>query len=481
MASQTKKITLDTAALFFGRAVGLLLGMVRLNYLATFLGVANFGILNFATYFTALFQSLFDLGMSQLMTREIARNPSRSTELLGRAIILKVIIVLVASILVGVATVVSGFDRTTNWAVLLTTAALAINGISQMFLSAFQAHRKMVTVSVANIANDAIVSGLIIFILPIFPSVSTALILTIAVSLINLGILVGIYYGGIGRPRYDFNLKAGLQMLKEGSQIAFSTLGISIYTFIGATVLKYSRGEIEVGLYSAGYKLISILTLIPVTFTQVIYPIFSDFFEHAKHKLEKALTDSLRVVNAISTPIAVGAVILAPKIFSLLYTEQFAPGTIVFQVAIVGNIFGYMDWVLASFLLATNRQVFLAIASLSVALGALVASLLAVPASGFVSLPFIQAGTEVSLFIVQIVYVARLGYHSFRPVLLLRPMGAALVMGIVLSLFISQHLLLLIPIGGITYFLVLYWLGGMGEQEMTIFGRVLSFLGPRKQ
>ncbi|MEK9135542.1 MAG: oligosaccharide flippase family protein, partial [Bacteroidota bacterium] len=137
MASQTKKITLDTAALFFGRAVGLLLGIVRLNYLATYLGVANFGILNFATYFTALFQSLFDLGMAQLITREIARDPSRSGELLGRAVVLKMMIVVAASLLVGSVTIVSGFDAVTNWAVLLTTVALAINGISMVFLSAF--------------------------------------------------------------------------------------------------------------------------------------------------------------------------------------------------------------------------------------------------------------------------------------------------------------------------------------------------------
>ena len=63
MASQTRKITLDTAALVFGRAVGFVLGLIRLNYLARLLGVANFGVLNFATYFTSLFASLFDLGL----------------------------------------------------------------------------------------------------------------------------------------------------------------------------------------------------------------------------------------------------------------------------------------------------------------------------------------------------------------------------------------------------------------------------------
>ena len=474
MASQTRKITLDTAALFFGRAVGLLLGMVRLNYLATYLGVDNFGILNFATYFTALFQSLFDLGMAQLITREIARNPSRSGEILGRAVLLKVIIVFIASILVGLVTLISGFDRVTNWAVLLTTVALAINGISTMFLSAFQAHRKMVTVSIANIANDGIISAAIILMIPTFPSVLTALVLTAVVSLINLGILVRVYYRVIGAPAYQANVESWKLLLKEGTPMAVSALGISIYTFIGPTLLKYYRGKTEVGLYSAGYRLISILTLIPTAFTQVIFPVFSDFFANAKHKLGKALADSLRVISIISIPLATGSVILAPKIFGLLYTEQYTPGIIVLQVAIIGNIFGYMDWVMYTYLLAINRQVFLMAMSLSVGACVVIAGLLVIPPLGFVTLPYLQAGTEFTLFLIQLYYLRRLGYSIFRPMQLAKPLMAAGIMGAFIFFLQSLNLFAVIAAGAAVYLLVLYVLRGLGEQEMSILRRLLA-------
>jgi len=72
MASQTKKIAFDTAALLSGKAIGLILGIVRLNYLTTYLGVEGFGILNFALYFSSLFQVLFDIGVAQTTIREIA-------------------------------------------------------------------------------------------------------------------------------------------------------------------------------------------------------------------------------------------------------------------------------------------------------------------------------------------------------------------------------------------------------------------------
>lgn len=474
MASQTRKITLDTAALFFGKAVGLLLGMVRLNYLATYLGVANFGILNFAAYFTALFQTLFDLGMVQFLTREISRNTSQGNELLGRAITLKLIIVLAASLLVGVVTFASGFDALTNWAIVLTTVTLSINGVSTMFLGALQAHRKMVTVSVANIANDAIISIAIIVMIPTFPSVITALALTAVVSFINLCIMAVVYYKLIGVPKYEVSATTWKMMLKESAPMAASALGISTYNFIGPTVLKYSRGETEVGLFSAGYKIISILTLIPTVFTQVVFPIFSDFFANAKQKLEKALTDSLRVVSIISIPLATGAVLLAPKIFSLLYTRQYFPGMIVLQVAIVGNILGYMDWVMTAFLLAINRQVFLMKTSLAVGIAVVIGSLIVVPRIGFTALPYLQVATDSILFIIQLTFLLRLGYRSFHPTQLTKPLLAAGAMGLLLHLMNDYNFFLLVGLGGLVYFLSLYLMKGLGEQEMAILNRIVS-------
>lgn len=474
MASQTKKITLDTAALFFGRAVGLLLGIVRLNYLATYLGVANFGILNFATYFTALFQSLFDLGMAQLITREISRNPARSSALLGSAVVLKLLIACVASLLVGAVTLLSGFDRVTNWAVLLTTAAVAVNGVSTMFLSAFQAHRKMITVSVANIANDAIISAAIILMIPMFPDVITALVLTVAVSLINLCIMMGVYYRTVGSPKYETDVTAWRAMLKESAPMAVGALGVATYNFIGPTILKYTRGETEVGLFSAGYKLLSILTLIPTVFTQVVFPVFSDFFANAKHKLEKALADSLRVICIISIPLATGAVLLAPKIFALVYTEEYFPGMIVLQVAIVGNILGYMNWVMTSFLLAINKQTFLMAINLTVGVGVLIGSLVFIPEFGFTALPFLQAGTDACLFVIQIYFLARLGYRNLHLVQLVRPLLAACIMGLMVYVLSDFNFFLVVGIGGITYFPVLYLMRGLGEQEMSILNRLIS-------
>jgi O-antigen/teichoic acid export membrane protein len=356
--------------------------------------------------------------------------------------------------------------------VLLTTVALAINGISMMFLSAFQAHRKMVTVSIANIANDAIISAAIILMIPGFPSVVTALSLTVLVSAINLGVLIRIYLGTVGPLQFMVDMSVWRALLKEGTPIAVSSLAISMYTFIGPTILKYTRGETEVGLFSAGYKLISILTLIPATFSQVVFPIFSDFYKNANHKLDKALQDSLRMMSEISIPLAVGGIILAPRIFSLLYPASFTDGALVFQVIIAGNAVGYLAQVLYAFLLATDRHRVCMWDTIAVAILVTAAGLTLIPRHGYQSVAIILMVTDVVLFTSLLLLTIRPGRFSAKIPKMLRILGSSALMGGFLFLIRDWYLMPVIIVAGVLYLLALFLLRSFGDQESEILSKI---------
>ena len=480
MASQTRKITLDTAALVFGRAVGFVLGLIRLNYLARLLGVVNFGVLNFATYFTSLFASLFDLGLSQLLTREIARDLSRSRELLGRVLTVKLGIAAFASALVMVAAHVSGLRGETLAAVLLTTVALAMNQIGLAFLSALQAHRKMALVSAANIINDAILSAAIILILPGSPRVTTALVITAIIAVLNIALLFSVYRHFVGMPRMRTDWKTTQMLLREGAPLAVSALGIALYTFAAPTILRYTRGESELGLFSAGYKLIVILTIIPTAFTQVVFPIFSDFYARAKEKVEKALADSLRVISLVSMPLAAGALVVGNDMFRLLYTDEYLPGVIVFQIILLGNVFGFMNWILYSFLVSVDRQRFVMWLSLFTGLAALAVALVVIPPYGFRSIPVLVVGVELTLFFSQIAYTRRLGYRRLYLRQLIRPGLAAAAMAMLLSVLSPMHVLAAIPLGAVCYAVLLALVGALGDQERQILQAVSARFFPRR-
>ncbi len=474
MTTQTKKITLDTTAIFLGRFFGLLFGIIRLNYLATYLGVGSFGILNFALFFCSLFLILFDLGVSQIIIRDIARDNKKSLSTIGKTLVLKTIIVVVASIFVGSIGYFSTFDRITNWAILLTTGAFALNGLSMVLLSAFQAHRMMKLVSAVTVITELINSIIIILLIQKYPFVVTALLVTISISLLNFIFLLWVYRRKVGLPKYKIDKIYWKHLLKQSTPIAIGSLGISIYTFIGATILKYSHGDYEIGIYSSAFKILSILTLIPASFNQVVYPIFSDFFVSAKDKLAKALSDSTRVLAHISFPLAAGGILLAPKIFNILYPPDFTEGILVFQILISGITIGYLNWIMYGYLLSINRQTFTMIISLIAAAVAIVTGIIFIPVYGYIFVAYMSLGIEILLFTSQFYYLTRIGYPPIKILSLSKTITSTIVMSVSILLLSDLHIVFLIPVSAIIYFLSLLLIKGMGDQEKEILNKFIS-------
>jgi O-antigen/teichoic acid export membrane protein len=134
-----------------------------------------------------------------------------------------------------------------------------------------------------------------------------------------------------------------------------------------------------------------------------------------------------------------------------------------------------MDWVLYTFLLAINRQLFGMKISVSFGLASIVVGLIAVPRFGFISLPFIQMAVELCLFVTQWRYLENTGYKIFSIKYLLKPAATSVLMGAVLLMLGELNLFLIVPIGIAVYFAGMYTLKGFGEQELELIrGAVLK-------
>jgi O-antigen/teichoic acid export membrane protein len=474
MASQTKKLTIDTGALLFGRVVGLTLGLVRLQYLALYLGLEHFGILNGALYFTSLFQPLFDIGLSTLLTREMARSPERGRELLGRVLILKSLLGIVASLVIIAMSLLLMNDPLKQWAVCLTTISMAITSMGSAYLGAFQAHRKMVVVSIMSMLSDIGLSVAVILLLPHAPGLHTVLLLSIGAAVLNLGLLVLVYRYIAAPPLLRGNAAAWPELLRQGLPIALGSAGSAVYMYVSPLALQHFRGDAELGIYSAGYKVISILLLIPTVLTQVLYPLFAEFSVAKREKLNKALRDAVRITAMISIPLAVGTLILAPSIVRLLYPPAYVDAGIVLRLIITGNAFGYVAWIFFAFLLAIGHQRFCMWNALAVAAAAAGASLLLVPHFGYIAAAGINGGIDIVLFLSLALRISNMGFPMHYRRLVPGILASALVMGIAVWLARDWYLPASIMLGVATYAAMLLATRSLGDQEREMIRTLIQ-------
>jgi O-antigen/teichoic acid export membrane protein len=475
--SRTRAIAVDTLAILAGKMIGLVLGLLRLNYIAKFLGLGTLGILNWAAFLFSLLTVIGDFGLPSILTRNIAREYPATQRLLSAGLGFKILALVCVAICVAGILLFSGFDAPTAHAVLLTLGAFVFTSGANVLVSALQAHRKMKLVSIALLLNDALNSIAVLVLISSLPSITTVLVIGLVVAVLNfifLGILCRRFFGPF-RPAFDRALFA--EFRRDGYPLALSALGISINLYLGSVVMKYACIDAEIGYYGVAYKLFSILILLPTSITQVIYPILSNFFTSNPLKLPKAFRDSLRVMALVSVPVAFGTVVLSDKIIQLVFPQpEFAPAGLILAILVGSVAFGHLNSVVVTLLVAANRQNAAMVASLTIAALAVAANAIFVPLYGPVAVASVVAGTDLAFFTGFFFYLKRTEYSFSLLALYGKPVVASSCMVAVLLLLPQLPVLVAVALGVVVYAVTIFFIRGLGEQERDLLQGILRKL-----
>lgn len=473
MSSQAKKITFDTAALFTAKVLNLLLGVVRLKYIAIYLGVNTFGIYTFATYFVAMFGILFDLGMSQIITREIAADRLKTQDYVFNGFVLKLALFILTAVLIGVGVFLSHFDKLTNLAIAFSVFITGINSFTLIFTSAFQAHRKMKLVSVITVVTDLTTSVVIISLLLLGYGLFGLLIGNAVASVIMFFVALLIYVkicGGIWTKPHPSLWK---YLLAEGYPAALGSLGFVLYMYLTSSLLKYLKGDEVAGLYNAAFKIISILTIIPVSFTPVVYPFFAELYRSDQDKLKAVLTSSVRYMIIISTPLCFGTILVAKKLITALYTQAFLPAYTPLQILIVSSMFGYPNFVLYTFFPAVGRQRFAMFVTIPFGIIIGILNYLFIPIYGYLVPSISLAFVEIVVFLSAYLYLRQMGIFLNLLNLFSKPIMASTLMILPVYLLSAFNLFIQIGAGIVTYLVAFYLLKGILPEDRPILEKIL--------
>ena len=430
MPSQARKITFDTAALFTAKVISLILSVVRLKYMAVYLGVETFGIYTFAMYFVAMFGVLFDLGLAQIITRDIAGDRSSTQHYVFNALLLKLLLFLGTAVIIIISTAVSHFDRITNLAVFLSIFITGTNSLTLVFTSAFQAHRRMKLVSVITVATELATSIAVIAFLILGYGLIGMMIGSAAASFIILLTALSICRKSCGaiRSRPDRNLIKYL--MKEGYPVALSSVGITLYLYVTSAMLKYIEGNVTAGYYNAAFKIIIILTVVPTSFIPVVYPFFAELYNTDRAKLRTVLETSVRYMFIISIPLSIGTILVAKELITTLYTPEFLPAVLPLQILIISSLFSYANYILYAFFPAVNLQKFNMYVTIPTGVAVAVANFFLIRPFGILVPSISLVAVEIALFTSAYLYLShqkiRLNLNTIfaKPFLACIPMAA---------------------------------------------------------
>ncbi len=478
MAPMKRRIAKNTTALFATRIINQVAGFLLVVYASRQLELADFGKYSFVVAFYLVFELISFFGLQNFLPREIGRRREEAGKYFvhAAALVGAVALVLVAA-MNGVAAVY-GLARDTYLAAVVASFALLPASLGAAAESTFIGIERAEFITLLTFVKRALVTGISIFVLWLGHGVIALLVVRAAVEFASasLSVPLCLWQTRGGGVRLDI---AFVRRLLRGV-MPFAGLAVlaSIYWRLDVLLLQRLVGPAEVGIYSASYRLMFLLTLVPESFMNAVYPNLARTWREDRGQFVRLAERSLRYLVAFALPAAAGAYILAEPVVLLIYEVDFARSVAVFSLLIFAVIPIYVNNVFYRALFAAEQQM------KSVLI--LVVNIVVMTASGLVLIPRWHAVGAAAALLISLaaafaqnyVFTFALVYRSRLGGAALRTAGAAAIMGLAawaLSPYVPWPLLILV--GACLYVPLLFLLHVLGGGDVAAIREILGF-GP---
>lgn len=344
----------NTGWMFLGQMMSLLASFFVGAWIARYLGPEDYGIVNYVVAFVGIFGFISGLGVDNVLSREIIKNPEKENELMGTGMILKVI---------------GGF--LTFLVILITNFLIPSNTIIRLFIFIYSLFFLIHPFLIISIYFQAKVQGknsakAQIFTL-ILSSVLKILFIFFGVGLIWLIIiylldivwqavfLISIYLkNGNKFSLWRFNKGLAKNLLRDGWPLILSTAATYIYLKVDQVMIGRMLGNTEVGLYSAAVKLAEIWYFVPTVMLGSLFPAIVNAKKVSSEIYHRRLKNLYFFMVIIALIIASVMTLLAKYITILLFGPSYLMSIPILQIYIWSGIGLFLGWTINHYLLAEN-------------------------------------------------------------------------------------------------------------------------------
>jgi O-antigen/teichoic acid export membrane protein len=278
----------------------------------------------------------------------------------------------------------------------------------------------------------------------------------------------------ITKPLLVIDYPLWKRLLRRAAPFALMGVFASIYMNIDVVMLSKMRGDEITGWYNAAYRLITAVMFIPYAFMGSVAPVLNRFFVSSKGSMELTYIKSFKYLLIIAFPLAVGTTLVADRIIAKIYGPEFIQAGVALKILIWGGALMFLNPVTSSTLVSNGREK-LVTALIGVGIAINVAlNFLLIPPYGHVGASLATVATEAWVFTASLYVISRVYFKLPLKDVALKPMAATVVMAVFIISFAYLRLYLLIFIGAILYFLTLFGVKGISEEDFTLIKKALK-------
>ena len=471
-----KRLVSNTAFMFSANIIKKIITLVLTLIIARYFGVENFGKLSFALSFVALFSILTDFGAKVLINREIARNKKSVNKFVSNVIVMKLFASLAMILVLVVIVNLMQYSKEMKILIYISTLIQIFQSLGEPFNSAFMAFEKMkynaITLVIESVLTFLFAILVVYFKLGLAFLLFSYLIADIVAFLIRLFY----YHFRIHRLSSEFSGKFSKSLLRSSIPFGVAALLMTLYDKIDITMLSkmVQNSDIIIGLYSAAYNFLYIFEFIPIAIGAAIYPYASIAFTKRIGVFKLIFRKLFTFYFYITIPLSVGITILADKIILILYGSEYADSSIALQILIWTVVFKFQIYCFGMVLNSMNKEKISMKAAIASLLSNVVLNIFLIPKYSYYGASVATIIAELIYFIICFRAVSIYLERIYLTSILIKPVFAALVMGISLYYLRNSNLFISISASIVIYIVSMFFLKAFDKNDFELLKKVIT-------
>lgn len=376
------------------RILQMLIGLVINMVTARYLGVNNYGIINYVSSFIAFFTPICTLGLEGIIIKELLDHLQKQGEVIGTAMGMRIISSLLSmvSILLILAFLNPG-DKIMLGVAVLQSLILIFN-TADLFEFWYQSRlesKKSVKIKVTSYSVVAVYKILIL----VFHKNIYWFALSNTLDMIVASVLLFISYKKNSGPKLRFSFRKGKNMLKLSYNFILSGLMVAVYAQMDKIMLGKMLDTTAVGLYSVGIYICNLWNFVPNAVIVSLRPGILQAKQYNEELYVKKLKQMYAIIIWLSILYAAIVCLFSKYIISILYGEDFLGARIPMMIAVWYCGFSLLGGAREVWIISENLQKYSKWYALTGALTNLILNFLLIPQWG-------MTGAAVATLITQI-------------------------------------------------------------------------------
>lgn len=330
----------------------LLVNMITARYL----GVADYGVLNYAASIVTFVTPIMKLGLDGILVKEYIEKSEKTGETIGTAYILNVCSAILCIVGVFFFTMIVNASEIDTIITCTIYSVLLLFQAFEMIQYWFQAKLMSKYSALSMLAAYVVVTVLqIILIFIKAPVYLFALSSSVDYAIIAL-ILFAVYKHE-SCYKVSFSFARAKELLKGGRYFIVAELLVVVFSQTDIVMLKLMTGNSSAGIYAAAQKCAGMVSFVFVAIIDSIRP--TVFSAKTKEERDLRMKEMYSIIIYLSFIVSVIITLFSDCIIHIMYGTGYAEAGLVLRVAVWFTTFSYLGTIRNVWLLSEHREKFI--------------------------------------------------------------------------------------------------------------------------